>query len=145
MATGDLFLRYVRADRERILRKVGMRTIFPLWECDTRVLAKKFSPLTFRSIVVCVDTDVLDRSFAGREYDPSFLQDLPGDVDPCGENGEFHTFVYDAPIFRKPVDMQRGVKIMRENQFYYCDLRVPAPSIGVSDRVQAGGGSRRVD
>ncbi len=145
MATGDLFLRYVRQDRERLLSKVSMRAIFPLWESDTRALAKQFSPLTFRSIVVCVDTALLDRSYAGREYDSSFLQDLPGDVDPCGENGEFHTFVYNAPLFRQPVEIQRGVRIMRENQFHYCDLRAPASPIGEPGHLHAGAGSRRVD
>lgn len=129
MATGDLFLDYVRHDRERLLSKVGMRPIFPLWGSDTRELAKRMSPLGFRSTVVCVDAELLDRVYAGREYDASFLEDLPSNVDSCGENGEFHTFVYDAPLFRKPVDVQRGVRMMRENQFYYCDLRAPAAPV----------------
>ena len=134
MATGDLFLEYVRHDRERLLGKVGMRPIFPLWGVDTRDLAKRMSPLGFRSTVVCVNADALDRAYAGREYDASFVRDLPGDVDPCGENGEFHTFVYDAPVFRKPVEVQRGVRMMRENQCYYCDLRIPVVHAG--ERVE---------
>jgi uncharacterized protein (TIGR00290 family) len=123
MASGDLYLEYARQDRLRMLSKVDMQPLFPLWDSDTRVLATKFAPLTFRAVVTCIDTNMLDRSFAGREYDAQFLEELPGNVDPCGENGEFHTFVYNAPNFRKPVEIERGVKMARDNELCYCDLR----------------------
>lgn len=119
---GDLFLEDVRAYREERLSRIGMRGIFPLWGRNTDEVARQFVQLGFRAIVVCVDTQALDRAFAGREYDQDFLKDLPGEVDPCGENGEFHTFVYAGPLFRRPIQVERGEKILRENRFYYCDL-----------------------
>jgi diphthamide synthase (EF-2-diphthine--ammonia ligase) len=76
----------------------------------------------FRAIVVCVDTQKLDGRFAGRDFDKDFLGELPAGVDPCAENGEFHTFVYDGPIFSKPVPCQRGEKVLRNERFFYCDL-----------------------
>ena len=76
----------------------------------------------FRAVVVCVDTQAIDRSFAGREYDEAFLVDLPEKADPCGENGEFHTFVYSGPVFRRSITILRGETVMREDRFCYCDL-----------------------
>jgi uncharacterized protein (TIGR00290 family) len=119
---GDLFLRDVRAYREERMSRIGMRCIFPLWERPTAELAARFVDLGFRAIVVCVDTMALAREFAGREYDKEFVRDLPAGVDPCGENGEFHTFVYDGPIFGKAVSVARGETVLRENRFCYCDL-----------------------
>jgi len=121
-AFGDLFLEDVRAYREERMSRIGMRCIFPVWGRPTAELARQFVGLGFKAIVVCVDTNAIDREFAGREYDLDLIRDLPATADPCAENGEFHTFVYDGPIFSKPVAVQRGEKVLRENRFYYCDL-----------------------
>ena len=121
-AFGDLFLADVRAYREERLGRIGMRGIFPLWGRNTSESARQFIRLGFKAIIVCVDTQALDQAAAGREYDESFLSDLPDSVDPCGENGEFHTFVYDGPAFRRPLRVERGEKVLREGRFYYCDL-----------------------
>jgi uncharacterized protein (TIGR00290 family) len=121
-AFGDLFLQEVRQYREERMGRIGMKCHFPLWGKDTTELAGRFIDLGFRAVVVCVDTNVLDRRFAGREYDHDLISDLPPGIDPCAENGEFHTFVYDGPIFSKPVEVQRGEKILRDNRFFYCDL-----------------------
>lgn len=121
-AFGDLFLEDIRAYREERLSRTGMRGVFPLWGRDTGEVARQFVTLGFRAVVVCVDTQALDGSFAGREYDGDFLKDLPAEVDPCGENGEFHTFVYAGPIFHRPIRVERGEKVLRENRFQYCDL-----------------------
>jgi uncharacterized protein (TIGR00290 family) len=119
---GDLLLEDVRAYREERMGRIGMRCIFPLWGKPTAEAARQFISLGFRSIVVCVDTLVLGGEFAGREYDEKFLRDLPAEVDPCGEKGEFHSFVYDGPIFRRPVGVKRGEKVLRDKRFCYCDL-----------------------
>ena len=121
-AFGDLFLEEVRQYREERMGRIGMQCLFPLWGINTTELARRFVDLGFRAVVVCVDTDVLDRQYAGREYDHDLLSDLPAGIDPCAENGEFHTFVYDGPIFRKPVEVRRGEKVLRDNRFFYCDL-----------------------
>src|SRR5687767_965264 len=102
-AFGDLFLEDVRAYRERNLNKIAMNSLFPIWGRNTAELAHEFIEQGFKAILVCVDPRVLDSSFAGREFDSALLADLPPEVDPCGENGEFHTFVYDGPNFRQPV------------------------------------------
>ena len=119
---GDLFLEEIRAYREERMRRIGMRCLFPVWGRPTAGFAEEFIHLGFRAVVVCVDTKAISPDFAGREYDPSFLKDLPGSADPCGENGEFHTFVYDGPIFSRPVSIQRGEKVLRDERFYYCNL-----------------------
>lgn len=121
-AFGDLFLTDIRAYREERMGRIGMRCVFPLWEKPTIELARHCIGLGFRAMVVCVDTRALGREFAGREYDESFLKDLPAGVDPCGENGEFHTFVYDGPIFNRPVFVERGETVLRDNRFCFCDL-----------------------
>lgn len=118
---GDLFLQDVRAYRERNLARAGMRALFPVWERDTHTLAQTFITLGFKAIVVCVDPKVLDRSFAGRCVDEAFLRDLPHDVDPCGENGEFHTFVFAGPMFHDEVLFRIGEVVIREG-FIFCDL-----------------------
>ncbi len=122
VAFGDLFLEDIRSYREKNLSRIGMRAIFPLWGKDTARLAREFIRLGFRAFITCADTQVLDRKFSGREYDDVFLDDLPQGIDPCGENGEFHSFVYDGPVFSGPVEVKRGVKGLRDGRFYYCDL-----------------------
>ncbi|HEX6302780.1 MAG TPA: diphthine--ammonia ligase [Anaerolineales bacterium] len=119
---GDIFLEDVREYREANLARVGMGAIFPLWKRDTRQLAKTFIDLGFRAMTTCVDTQLLGKEFAGRELDELFFEDLPEQVDPCGENGEYHTFVYDGPIFRQAVRFRLGESVLREARFYYCDL-----------------------
>lgn len=119
---GDLFLRDIREYREKNLARAGLRALFPLWGSDTRDLAARFIELGFRAVAVCVDSTALDGSFAGRELDASFLEDLPDGVDPCGENGEFHTFVYDGPLFANPVAHARGEVVLRDERFHYADL-----------------------
>jgi diphthamide synthase (EF-2-diphthine--ammonia ligase) len=127
---GDLFLQDIREYREKNLARAELSAIFPLWGRDTRELAAEFTGLGFRASVVCVDSTALDRSFAGREYDASFVADLPAGVDPCGENGEFHTFVYDGPLFAKPVAQVRGEVVLRDERFFFADLLAPAASRG---------------
>jgi len=121
VAFGDIFLEDLRLYREQNLAKVGMEAVFPIWKRDTRELAHELIRLGFRAIAVCIDPRVLDSSFAGRELDKSFFSDLPPGVDPCGENGEFHTFVFDGPIFRTPVHFRAGETVHRDG-FYFCDL-----------------------
>jgi uncharacterized protein (TIGR00290 family) len=121
VAFGDIFLEDLRAYRERNLARVGMEAIFPIWKRDTRELARNFVDLGFRARAVCVDPRILDLRFAGRELDESFFRDLPAGADPCGENGEFHTFVYDGPVFRKPVKCRTG-RVVERDSFVFCDL-----------------------
>jgi diphthamide synthase (EF-2-diphthine--ammonia ligase) len=113
---GDLFLQDVRQYREKNLAGVNMRAVFPLWERDTRDLAKTFIQTGFRAVITCVNLEVLPITFAGRDYDASFLADLPPGVDPCGERGEFHSFVYDGPC-STPHPVRRGCIVTRENRF----------------------------
>ena len=125
LAFGDLFLTEVRAYRERLLERLGWTPVFPLWEQDTGRLAREFISRGFRAILTCVDTTQLGPEFAGREFDEQLLADLPESVDPCGERGEFHTCVYDGPIFRRPIHLERGERVRRDNRFEYCDLILP--------------------
>lgn len=122
VAFGDIFLEDLRKYREENLSKVCMKGVFPLWKKDTRYLASSFVDLGFKAVITCVDTKVLDKSFAGREFDEDFISSLPSHVDPCGENGEFHSFVYDGPVFRKRILFERGEKVLRDDRYYYCDL-----------------------
>ena len=119
---GDLFLEDVRRYREEHLAQVGMRPVFPLWQRPTPELARQFIALGFKATITCVDGQQLDGGFAGREYDASFLADLPAKTDPCGENGEFHSFVHNGPIFRQPVRCRTGERVVRDGRFHYCDL-----------------------
>lgn len=119
---GDIFLEDVRKYRERLLMKVRMNGIFPLWKRNTKELAHKFINLGFKAIITSIDSNVLGKDFAGRDYDEQFLLDLPANVDPCGENGEFHSFVYDGPILHERILFKKGEIVLRENRFYYCDL-----------------------
>lgn len=118
---GDIFLEDIRAYRERNLAKIGMKGLFPLWKRETHELARTFIARGFKAIVVCVDTRVLDPSWAGRMFDEDFLRQLPPSVDPCGENGEFHSFVFDGPIFTRPVRFTVGETVLRDS-FCFCDL-----------------------
>ncbi|MBU4377405.1 MAG: diphthine--ammonia ligase [Candidatus Omnitrophica bacterium] len=122
VAFGDIFLEDIRKYREDKMSLAGMAAIFPIWKSDTKELAHKFIDLGFKAVITCVDSKMLDGTFAGRIFDRQFVADLPLGVDPCGENGEFHTFVYDGPIFREPVRFQKGEVILRDNRFWYCDL-----------------------
>jgi uncharacterized protein (TIGR00290 family) len=121
VAFGDIFLEDLRIYREKNLEQIGMEALFPIWKRDTRELAIDFVQKGFRAIAVCIDPRVLDPSFAGRMLNPSFFANLPPAVDPCGENGEFHTFVFDGPDFRKPVPFLIGEQTVREG-FCFCDL-----------------------
>jgi uncharacterized protein (TIGR00290 family) len=122
LAFGDLFLADVRAYRERLLERLGWTPIFPLWGKDTALLARQFVGEGYRAILSCVDTTQLGPEFAGREFDATLLNELPETVDPCGERGEFHTCVYDGPIFRGPLSLQEGERVRRDGRFEYCDL-----------------------
>jgi uncharacterized protein (TIGR00290 family) len=117
-AFSDLFLQEVRDARARQLGSSGLKPVFPLWGLDTKILAENFIRQGFRAIVVTVDPKKLDPSFIGRDYDLSFLADLPAGVDPCGERGEFHTFVHAGPIFERPIALERGA--VKERDGFYC-------------------------
>ena len=121
MLFGDLFLADVLAYRERLLAPLPLAPTFPLWGEDTAALALRFVALGFRAVLVCVDPRQIDPALCGREYDEALLDELPPSADPCGENGEFHTFVYDGPIFRVPVPVARG-EIVDRDGFRFCDL-----------------------
>ncbi|MEQ1472601.1 MAG: diphthine--ammonia ligase [Candidatus Acidiferrum sp.] len=123
VAFGDIFLEDLRAYREMNLARLGMTAVFPIWKRDPRELIASFHADGFRSITVCVDSKVLDASFAGRELDHAFFEDLPPDVDWCGERGEFHTFAFDGPIFREPIRFRVGERVNRDG-FVFCDLLV---------------------
>jgi uncharacterized protein (TIGR00290 family) len=125
MAFADLFLEDIRAYREERLAQVGRRALFPIWGRDTAQLARDFIATGFEAVLVCVDPAQLDASFAGRAYDLELLADLPGGVDPCGENGEFHTFVHAGPIFSRPIEIELGERMIRDG-FAFCDL-LPKP------------------
>jgi uncharacterized protein (TIGR00290 family) len=121
VAFGDLFLADIRAYREQRLAAAGRQGLFPLWQRDTGELAREFVTAGFQATIVCVDPRQLDASFAGRTYDRQLVDDLPAAVDPCGENGEFHTFVHAGPIFTQPIACQRG-DIVERDGFVFCDL-----------------------
>ncbi len=121
VAFGDIFLEDLRAYREKNLSRIGMTALFPLWKRDTRELIREFHANKFRAIAVCVDPKAVAPTFAGRELDPSFFRDLPPHADPCGENGEFHTFVFDGPIFQFPIHVRTGEVVNRDG-FIFCDL-----------------------
>ncbi len=121
VAFGDIFLEDLRDYRERQLAASGLTCLFPLWRKPTRSLARTFIEEGFRAVTVCVNSKVLDESFAGRPFDTTFLNDLPSSVDPCGENGEFHTFVFDGPIFSRPIEFAHGETVERDG-FFFHDL-----------------------
>lgn len=128
-AFGDIFLEDLKSYREEQLKQVGLKGYFPLWKRSTTDLLEEFWDLGFKTIIVAASADKLDRSFVGRALDRDCVKDLPGDVDPCGENGEFHTFCYQAPYFRQPIDLQIGETVYREYPHgpatyghWFCDL-----------------------
>jgi uncharacterized protein (TIGR00290 family) len=122
VAFADLFLADIREYREAWFERLGRTTVFPIWGRDTAALAREFVEAGFEAVLVCVDPRRLDPSFAGRAFDAALLADLPVDVDPCGENGEFHTFVHAGPIFARPIPIEIG-EINRREGFVFCDLR----------------------
>ena len=129
---GDIFLEDLKVYRENQLAKAGMTGVFPIWKRPTTELVKQFIDQGFKAVLVCVNERYLDKSFAGRLIDASFLNDLPANVDPCGENGEYHSFVFDGPIFKKPVPITLGEVVYRkydkgetdnfDTGFFYQDL-----------------------
>ena len=132
-AFGDIFLEDLKTYRENQLSKQGIDAIFPLWKRNTKDLLHEFLDLGFKAIIVCTKASLLDESFAGRVLDKDFIKDLPPNVDPCGENGEFHTFCFDGPIFKNPISFEVGEKIYKEYKapkdtgkdsmgFWFCDL-----------------------
>jgi uncharacterized protein (TIGR00290 family) len=121
---GDLFLEDIRAYRVAMLSKLGLTAVFPLWQRDTRELARDMIAAGLRAAITCVDPRQLDRSFAGRDFDQALLADLPAAVDPCGERGEFHTFVTAGPMLAHPVAVVRGEVVERDG-FVFADL-IPA-------------------
>jgi uncharacterized protein (TIGR00290 family) len=125
---GDIFLEDLRAYREQKLLAADMTALFPIWKIDTRELVARFLRDKFRAIAVCIDPRKLDASFAGRELDASFFRELPQGVDPCGENGEFHTYVFDGPIFRSPIPVHVGAVVERES-FVFCDVMLATETV----------------
>jgi uncharacterized protein (TIGR00290 family) len=122
VAFGDLFLADVKQYRDRLLGEAGMSGLYPLWLRDTAALVRTFIGLGFKAILACTDTQALDASFAGRQLDEALLRDLPAAADPCGEYGEYHSFVYAGPIFRLPIACTPGERVMRAERFVYCDI-----------------------
>jgi len=130
---GDIFLEDLKKYREEQLKQAGMEAVFPLWGRPSAELMKEYLNCGFKAIVVCVNEKYLDSSFAGRIIDQTFMDDLPAGIDPCGENGEYHSFVFDGPVFRKPVHFTVGEVVHKnyppadasanyDTGFYYCDL-----------------------
>jgi uncharacterized protein (TIGR00290 family) len=133
VAFGDIFLEDVRKYREKNLSKIGMKAIFPIWKRNTTELARTFIDLGFKAVITCIDSKVLDKGFVGKRFDKQFLSELPSNVDPCGENGEFHSFVYDGPNFRKRLLYDLGEVVFRDNRFYFCDL---IPRLGRTKEIK---------
>ncbi|WP_299013875.1 diphthine--ammonia ligase [uncultured Polaribacter sp.] len=141
---GDIFLEDLKKYRDTKLKEVGIKGVYPLWKKDTKAILKEFLALGFKAITVCVNAKLLGEEFVGRIIDEQFIKDLPENVDVCGENGEFHTFVFDGPIFKNPIDFKIGEKTLRsyevkdddgdtcntsnddnknyDTSFWYCDL-----------------------
>jgi len=137
VAFGDIFLEDLKKYREDNLSKISMKGIFPIWKRDSVRLAQTFIDLGFKAIITCIDSNVLDKTFAGRTFDKQFISELPSDVDPCGENGEFHSFVYGGPIFSNQILYEKGEVILRDKRYYFCDL-IPV------DNGLADGGSTAI-
>jgi uncharacterized protein (TIGR00290 family) len=126
IAFGDLFLADIRAYRERQLQGTGLEPLFPVWECPTHELARQMIGAGLRAKIVCVDPKQLSAEFVGRDFDSAFLDELPAGVDPCGENGEFHSFVYAGPMFKRELAIAAGEKVERDG-FWFCDVVPAAP------------------
>ena len=140
IAFGDLYLEDIRAYREKQLADSGLKPHFPLWKIPTRQLAADMITAGIRAKITCVDGSKLDRSFAGREFDREFIESLPPAADPCGENGEFHTFVYEAPVFSCPIPVESG-EIVERDGFIFADVlpgglrregASPPPAVGAN-------------
>jgi uncharacterized protein (TIGR00290 family) len=129
VAFGDLFLEDIRRYRETQLAGSGLTPIFPLFGADTSLLAREMVTAGLRARITCVDPRVLDRRFAGREFDAALLADLPASVDPCGERGEFHSFAYAGPMFRYPIAIESGVVVDRDG-FTFADV-LPATTVEI--------------
>jgi uncharacterized protein (TIGR00290 family) len=129
IAFGDLYLRDIRQYRERQLSGTGLTPIFPLWDIPTTLLAHDMIEGGLRARLTCVDSKQLDPAFAGREFDHDLLAELPAGVDPCGENGEFHSFVYAGPMFSSPIEIENG-ELTEVNGFVYADL-IPCPALSL--------------
>ena len=125
IAFGDLFLEDVKQYRDERLSQVGMTGLYPIWMRDTEELVRTFIGLGFKALLACVDTEAIDASFAGREIDLALLADLPQSADPCGEYGEYHSFVYAGPIFKQAIACRAGAAVRRTPRFNYCEI-VPA-------------------
>lgn len=129
---GDIFLEDLKSYRDQKLAQLDMKGYYPLWQMDTYKLYNEFIRLGFRAIIVCTNSRYLDESYLGRELDHDLLNEIPADVDPCGENGEYHTFVFDGPLFHYPIDFTVGEKVFKSYQsdqnskydtgFWYLDL-----------------------
>jgi len=128
IAFGDLYLEDIRAYREKQLKGTGLEPIFPVWGLPTAALAREMISAGLRARLSCVDTSKLSAAFAGREFDEKLLEDLPEGADPCGENGEFHSFAYAGPMFPRPIDVASGEVVLRDG-FAFADL-VPAEAKG---------------
>jgi len=122
VVSGDLFLEDLRQEREDKLASIGMKALFPLWQHDTLELARGFVSQGFKAVIMCVDLDRLDRGFVGCHLDDAFLDVLPAGVDPCGENGEYHSFVYNGPVFREPIQHTVGSSRHQADHFNYCEI-----------------------
>jgi uncharacterized protein (TIGR00290 family) len=120
MAFGDLFLQDVRRYREERMQGTGIEAVFPLWGMQTRELLGEMLASGLRACLTCVDPRVLPAEFAGRELTPELLKGMPSNIDPCGENGEFHTFVFDGPMFTQPLDIEMGEVVTRDG-FVFAD------------------------
>jgi diphthamide synthase (EF-2-diphthine--ammonia ligase) len=117
-----LFLQDVKKYRDEMLARAGMTGLYPIWMRDTEELVRTFIGLGFKAILACVDTQAIDAAFAGREIDLQLLRDLPQSADPCGEYGEYHSFVYAGPIFKSAIACGTGERVLRNERFNYCDI-----------------------
>lgn len=124
IAFADIFLEDIKAYRDEQMKKAGVKAVFPVWGRNTKSFALKFIEAGFKAIVTTVDSQKLPSSFAGREYNKSFLADLPKNIDPCGEKGEFHTFVIDGPGFKYPIQFEKSNIQLKDKSFYFCDLHL---------------------
>ena len=134
---GDIFLEDLRAYREKNLAKLGMTGVFPIWKRGSHELVESFADLGFRAKLCCVEGSKLNAAFVGRELDLKLLADLPSGIDPAGENGEYHSFVYDGPIFRWPIKIQTGVTLTIDNR-HYIDLlqtELPREAIATAESI----------
>ena len=137
VAFGDIFLLHLRTYREERLAKRGMKAVFPIWQRDTKELAQTFIALGFKAYLSCVDREKLGERFAGRHLDGQFLADLPADVDSCGENGEYHSFVYEGPIFREPVPVKVGTVVLRDSRCFADLLAGEDAGVSLGERCLA--------